>query len=583
MQALLWSPLVARGERASFEQRQRDQGQTDYRISQRDTDGLLHPAPDNSDYAPITYIEPAQVPPFSRGLDLAGDAVSRSALQQARERQQTVLSAPLPLVSGLLRQTGVLLVRPVRHEQSLKGYLVAVVNLVDLIDAALNRYPRDTFHLRIDDLSEGRPGILFSEDQQPLPDYAGALLWREPFELGGRQLVLQISPSQSLLQHSRSLQPWLIQAGGLAMCALLGAFLLILSGQSEHIRRQVRQRTEELGAVLEHAAEAILIVTDDGHIDSANPAAIQLFQAPGMLSGLDARHVLPKLDFSQPQSTDALLGRSSEMPGQSLQGKPLELEVSLSRYLVAERPRYICLLRDISERKRIERLKNEFVATVSHELRTPLTSIKGSLGLLNAGVAGPLPATAEELLSIAHSNAERLSSLVNDILDIEKLEFGQAALRLDQHRLGPLLEEALRLNQGFADSYEVRLELKLDALPTDSSAMIEPQRLQQVLANLISNAVKFSPRAGLVRLEAHPLAGGTRISIHDQGPGIAESFRSQLFQKFAQADSSDTRQQGGTGLGLSICKALVERMHGEIGYRPGESGGSTFYVDLPNP
>jgi signal transduction histidine kinase len=203
------------------------------------------------------------------------------------------------------------------------------------------------------------------------------------------------------------------------------------------------------------------------------------------------------------------------------------------------------------------------------------------LGLLAAGAVGELPERARELVNIAQSNSERLVSLVNDILDIEKLEFGQASIQLSRTDLRPLLHEALLHNQGYADSFEVHLSLDDQALPAQVSVEIDSLRLQQVLSNLISNAVKFSEPRNKVRISAEIIERDVRIQVHDHGPGIAEEFRERIFQKFAQADGSDSRRKGGTGLGLSICKNLVERMHGQIGYSSVLGEGSTFYFTLP--
>lgn len=242
---------------------------------------------------------------------------------------------------------------------------------------------------------------------------------------------------------------------------------------------------------------------------------------------------------------------------------------------------FICLLHDISERKKVERLKSEFVATVSHELRTPLTSIKGSLELVNAGVLGSIPETAGTMLRLAQKNTERLVLLVNDILDIEKLELGEASLPLSLTDLRELLEQALAQNQGYADNFSVRLSLDLHELPASVLVSVNHQRLQQVLSNLISNAVKFSAPGTVVQLSACLRDHDVMIKVCDQGPGISQEFRSRIFQKFAQADGSDSRQRGGTGLGLSICKELMERMNGTIGFDSVEGQGSTFYITLP--
>jgi len=234
---------------------------------------------------------------------------------------------------------------------------------------------------------------------------------------------------------------------------------------------------------------------------------------------------------------------------------------------------------DITELKRIDRMKTEFVSTVSHELRTPLTSIRGSLGLISGGVAGELPEAVKNLVGIAKNNCERLIRLINDILDSEKIESGKLHLNLQIAQIKPLLQQALAANEGFAAQHQVKLRLR--ASDAALQARIDSDRLMQVMTNLLSNAVKFSPVGGTVGVMLSHTAQHLRIEVSDQGPGIPEEFRSRIFQKFSQADSSDTRQKGGSGLGLNISRGLIESMGGSIGFNRNAGAGTTFFFELP--
>ena len=237
------------------------------------------------------------------------------------------------------------------------------------------------------------------------------------------------------------------------------------------------------------------------------------------------------------------------------------------------------IIEDITERKRVERMKNEFVSTVSHELRTPLTSIAGALGLVQGGVLGELSPQARQMIEIAHKNSERLGHLINDLLDMEKLMAGKMVFDLQVQPLMPLIEQALRDNQAYADQYDVRL---IPAQTCDAAQVeVDGLRLQQVLANLLSNAAKFSPRGGEVTLTVRCHDGRVRVAVSDRGPGIPEAFRARIFEKFSQADASDARQKGGTGLGLAITRELVERMGGTIDFESLPGDGTTFFFELP--
>lgn len=237
------------------------------------------------------------------------------------------------------------------------------------------------------------------------------------------------------------------------------------------------------------------------------------------------------------------------------------------------------MISDITERRAAERMKGEFISVVSHELRTPLTSLSGALELLKGGVAGPLPVEAAPLLDIAARNAERLTGLVNDILDLEKIEAGMMRFEPRAVDLAELLRQALEANRTYALQFGVELELAPIAAGARVNA--DPDRIMQVLANLLSNAAKFSPEGGRVKVAAGLREGWARVSVRDHGPGLAPEFRKRLFQKFAQQDTSDTARRGGTGLGLAISKAMVERSGGRIGYEPAPDGGSVFWFELP--
>jgi PAS domain S-box-containing protein len=234
---------------------------------------------------------------------------------------------------------------------------------------------------------------------------------------------------------------------------------------------------------------------------------------------------------------------------------------------------------DVTALKQVDRIKSEFVSTVSHELRTPLTSIRGSLGLIAGGVGGQLPEAVQKLVEIAKNNCERLIRLINDILDIEKIESGKMQLDLRETALKPLLAQALEANEGFGAAKNVTLHLHC---PDESlQVLADGDRLTQVVTNLLSNAMKFSPPGETVEVHVLRSALGVRVEVRDRGPGIPDEFRKRIFQKFSQADSSDTRQVAGTGLGLNISRAIVERLGGQMGFESKAGAGTTFFFELP--
>ena len=240
---------------------------------------------------------------------------------------------------------------------------------------------------------------------------------------------------------------------------------------------------------------------------------------------------------------------------------------------------FMVITTDISDRRRVERMKGEFVSTVSHELRTPLTAISGSLGLIAGGVAGAIPERAMGMVEIALKNSQRLTSLIDDLLDMEKLIEGGVPMESEVQDLMAIVERAVTDNQAYAQKHDV--EISCVERVENTLVDVDSLRLIQVLSNLLSNAAKFAPTGTTVEVRVHRRGPVVRIGVSDHGPGVPDSFRSSIFEKFSQADASDSRARGGTGLGLAISKELITRMHGMIGYASIEGQGATFHVDLP--
>ncbi len=354
--------------------------------------------------------------------------------------------------------------------------------------------------------------------------------------------------------------------------------------RAEEALRDSEARTR---AIVQQLLDGLVTITEEGIIELVNPAAQRMFgYTEEELVGRHLSLLLPETVGGDPkaflrQAHRRAIGRVTEWEARRKNGSVFPVEVSLFEFQALQGRRFAGNVRDLTKLKEVERLKREFVSTVSHELRTPLTSIRGSLGLLAGGAAGPIPEKAGELVSIALKNSERLILLINDILDMEKIESGRMEFAIQPLAVMPQVEQALAANQAYAGQYGVRLVLA-QAAP-GSQVLADPNRLAQVLANLLSNACKFSPPGGTVDVSVRADGGWVRISVKDHGPGIGEEFRGRIFQRFAQADASDARQKGGTGLGLSISKAIVEHMGGRIGFETETGRGTTFHVELPAP
>lgn len=235
-------------------------------------------------------------------------------------------------------------------------------------------------------------------------------------------------------------------------------------------------------------------------------------------------------------------------------------------------------VQDVTERMRLQQMKDDFISTVSHELRTPLTSITAALKLLIHTQADNLNGATKKLLDTAHSNGTRLHHLINDLLDVEKLAAGKMTFDIKQHAVMPIIEKALADHAAYADKLSIHLSLSASKDVHNVMIAVDEHRLQQILANLLSNAMKYSPPQGEVIIEIDTDGQWVELAICDHGEGISEDFRNRIFQRFAQADASSAREKGGTGLGLALCKELAEGMKGHIGFESTLGMGSRFYV-----
>lgn len=294
---------------------------------------------------------------------------------------------------------------------------------------------------------------------------------------------------------------------------------------------------------------------------------------------LHAEHVRDRDKYIAPPKIRHM-DAGGDLFGRRKDGSEFSVEVGLNPIHAGQDLLVLGVIVDISERKRIDLLKDEFVATVSHELRTPLTSIAGALGLLAGNAAGKLPDPAARLLSIAYSNTQRLVRLLDDILDIEKIESGKVVFDMKRVEVCPLVQQTIEANRAFAEGYDVRVRLDPASAAVDVRA--DPDRLVQVVTNLLSNAIKFSPSGDEVVVAVETQSETVRISVRDHGHGVPNEFKPRIFEKFAQADATDARQKGGTGLGLSIVKQIVARLDGKVGFEDAPGGGTIFYVELPN-
>ncbi|MBW4934765.1 sensor histidine kinase [Marinobacter sp. F4206] len=524
----------------------------------------------------IRHIYPLEGNESALGLDLTAKSLSPEQIRRMLVNRQVVYSGPIDLVQGGQGLAGRI---PIFESQT--GEFWGVTSVILDLDRLYHTAGLVPF---ADDMTFG---LSTSEDPA---DRAAMFLGTEPatwhnpvttsLNMPGTRWTLFAEPDTGWPNHPES--PLLVR-GLLTLMVLLvtsGTFWLTsLMLKDRKMQRRFKGLFElaPIGIGLYSAHRGELLQANRAFERSFGKAAQSLdyfdnaFDQDGKLrtAGPGIRDTLKK-NFRFSGLEGYFPNPEQQMVPVMLQGLQLDSHDSESViWLITE---------DISEQKKVDRLKSEFISTVSHELRTPLTSISGSLGLLANNAAGELPESASRLAQIAYRNSRQLTMLINDLLDIEKLAAGKMPFKLGDHTLPELVRECVENIEPFARERQVQIHTGELA---GATVRVDRQRFDQAATNLLSNAIKFSPEGASVEVFTEQQGDRIRLCVRDYGEGVPQGFREQIFQKFSQADGSDRRAKGGTGLGLAITRELMANMNGKVDYRSTPGEGALFWLELP--
>lgn len=579
--ALEWAPVVTEAERPSFERRWSP-------IVERDAaSGRMIPAGRRPRYVPVQFVEPPLGNEVVLGYDLLSESTRRAALLQAEASGGSVATAPLRLVQSRRGRRGLLFFRVVSRGGQVSGFTVAVFNMDQMIRLPLVTAGVSDLGVQVYDQGvEGRARIPVYDSRH---EATGAFRVSFQVERAGRQL--EVSFSGGPPRGQRLLQAWGVLAGGMLFTAALGAFLMMMTGQAAQVQQLVEERTAELRElaqrshlVLDSAGEGIYGTDLQGRATFVNPAGARLagrkvedFLGQDVHTMLHGDVTLEECALSA-TLRDGQVHAGSDQHFRRKDGTRFPVEYVASPIREGERiTGSVVVFKDITDRLAVERMKSEFVSIVSHELRTPLTAIQGSLGLMAGGRLGELTSQSARMVELAMRNVERLGRLIDDILALESLESGVSTLALEPCEARALLERSRGDNEPLAGRAGITLEIKC----AEGVARADAHRVQQVLANLVGNAVKFSPAGATITLSASPQDGMIRFDVVDRGRGVPTDQFELIFERFRQVDSSDAREKGGTGLGLAICRSIVDAHGGRIWVEAPAEGGSRFSFTLP--
>ncbi len=593
LSAMSWDPVVPTAERDAFEAARRGEGLPGFQIVERGPDGKLVRAGARARYVPIAYSESRQNISLL-GFDVASEPLRSEALERARASGRPAMTARVQLANQ--PGAGLALYVPVVRQGQLEGYVAGIFDPNDLVASVLGNVRAE--HIAVSLLDESAPPaqrLLFSTDEPR--EAAGALApsvhGDSRFDIAGRTWRLRCTATPEFLVLHRSWQSWYVLAGSLFFTALLGAFLLVLTGRSARVELLVAERLAEsenrFRVLLDAAPDAIIIVHKEGHIALVNAQAESLFgYAREELVGQSLARLVPEII------------PGGELRGVRKDGSELPIEITLSPIDTPEGPVGIASIRDLTDRLRLEdlrhksleleeqnrrireasRLKNEFLANMSHELRTPLNGIIGFAELMHDGKVGAVSDSHKEYLGDILTSSYHLLQLISDVLDLAKVEAGRMELRLEQVDLPALAREVTDVLRGVAAKNRVVIRTHIDGQLRD--VRTDASKVKQILYNYLSNAIKFTDRGGSIDVTVAREDGERfRLAVEDTGIGVRAEDVSKLFSEFQQLDAGTAKRYGGTGLGLALTKRFAEALGGEVGVRTEMGKGSVFFVVLP--
>lgn len=531
----------------------------------------------------IKWIEPLKGNEQALGLNILFTEERKKMLEKAKNEDRPTITEPLDLVQGY---RGFLSYFPVYKNDKFDGFIVGIFDLNQLLKEALPQQQHSDFLLTI-----------YSEKNKLLYDSHPKQNWRKPLTLKltehiqnyGQKWTLNIFPHPNFVSGHQTFLSDFTMVAGLALSIMLAVITSFAQRTRQH-SRVVREKENLLSLFVKHTPAAVAMFDTQMRYMAASDRWYKDYGLEGHnIIGVEHYSIFPEIAENHPHWL--------ELHQRCLNGEVIvaEEEVFLRedgaedwlRYEL--RPWYkqkgelgglIMFTEVITERKQMDSMKSDFISTVNHELRTPLTSIQGSLGLLKELCAKDLSEQGRKLLNLSYDNCERLTFLVNDILDMEKIMAGKMEYYIETLSLNKLVQEIIEQNGGYADKYQVTFNVKNKF--KKAKVDVDANRFNQALTNLLSNAAKFSPSGGVVDVVIQKeSATHVRISVQDHGVGIPKQFRDKVFERFAQADSSATRAKGGTGLGLSITKTIVEAFNGSISFHTEVDVGTTFYIILP--
>ena len=549
----------------------------------------------------VRWIVPLEGNEQAQDLNLAFEERRRNALEAARDRHEITVTRSIDLVQG---GKGFLVYVPLFSGGDFDGFILGVFRIQKLIDLILS-----------DDIFPKYSIAIFDGDKEIYSHYDTnsefGKEWAQETTIGfyGVKWRVRLWPKSELLAEAQSVLPKIALVMGFLVAFLLG--LTVYLGQTAFLRTKELESTnqelekgeERIRAILDTAADAIITINEHRIVQSFNPAAERLFgYTASQVIGQNVKMLVPEPYHSQHDtyvgnylrtSIKKIIGVGREVKAQRKDGTIFPIYLSVGEVKLGNYRLFTGIIHDITDIKKAEKtlreankrlenlneMKSEFISIVSHDLRTPLTSIKNAVGLLITEKAGKLNKTQINFMSMAERNIDRLARLINDLLDLSKLEAGKMKLQFAEIDIKRIMQLSVETFKSRADDKSIELTMNLpEVLP---NVYVDSDRIEQVFANLIDNALKFTSEGGKIVVSARKIQDKVEVSVEDTGVGISADNKQHIFDQFYQTEDTLSRKTGGTGLGLSIVKQLIDAHGGKISVESEEGKGSRFFFAIP--
>lgn len=609
VQALEWIPRVPHEKRLAYEVATRTEGFPNFTIREQQSQGKMVLAGQRNEYFPVHFMEPFVGNEIAFGFDIGSDPIRKTVLQDAWQRGLLRVTPRIILAQEKYNQNGFLAILPIFSIQEststgtrdeLIGFALGVFRIGDIFNVAMQKNSGNSGLIKFTlfDRSSAEQNKLLHQHKSLSKDMSKIVYIKKMRDIGGRQWEIEAQATEAYVQQQHSNIPFRVLCVGVTITFLLVLYFYMQTKKVAKVNslmleksRALAKQMSENQAIIDIAINSLIKIDEQGTIEIFNPAAEQMFgYRSDEVIGENIKILMPEPFRSAHDSYLAnylrtgnakVIGKGRKTLGVHKNGTIFPLYLVLGESKINNQRSFFGFLLDINKQKQKSDLNYDFVPFMSYELRSALRLIKGSLLLILSGAVGELSEKMQEMLATGKLNLDRLTHLINAI-DMEKLQEDYMNLKRDFLSVEKLVHQAMMINQDYANIFDVQLILTASMDKFKGVAVEgDEERLLQVFANLISNAIKFSSEKSLVKLTVVRVGEKVRFSVIDHGKGVAKQMHNQIFQQNYEGIKQFDLRQGSIGLGLAISKIIVEQHGGKIDFISKESKGSTFYFDLP--